>query len=342
MADELNNSNAPDSPVSPDTDDLDAFNDLFHGRVKEASEPKAEQEEKEVEAPAEEAETEAPENEEASDDDNVGPDEEDEVEEKAPKKTGNRFQDRINELTAKAREAERRAEETAKRLAELEAKQTPTPDSKPAASVKEDSGPTPDDLNEDGSDKYPLGEFDPQYIRDLTRHTIQAETAEANKRAEQERNQRTADEAREALQEQWVTKVTSVVDDHPDFVERTMELEDTFEGLDAGYSDYLVQTIKSLEHGPEVLYHFANNLDEAQKFVKLGPLAATLALGEMNARFRKAESEQQKPAPTKVVSKAPTPPPTNKGSKTRVSVTPDTDDLDAFSDMFFTKPGRRR
>lgn len=329
--------------VDPNTDDLDAFSDLMSGRAKVKTEEAAPVEEDEPSETDEDVENVGEENDEdgtEGDPEDESPDEDDESEEEPekPTKKVNRFQERINELTARAREAERREADTARRIAELEAKQVnpPADTGKQPAPTVQDVGPTPDDKNDDGSDKYPLGEFDPTYIRDLTRHTIQTEQAAANQKAEQERTQREAQASRDALQEQWSERATAVVEKHPDFVERTMELETTFEGLDPGYSDYLVQTIKSLDHGPEVLYHFANNLAEAQKFVKLGPLAATLALGEMNARFRAPPAEQA-PKPEPKVSKAPTPPPANKGSKTRTTVAADTDDLDAFADIFFAK-----
>src|SRR5690606_32437801 len=137
-------------------------------------------------------------------------------------------------------------------------------------------------------------------------------------------------EVRDALQAQWVEKLAPVTEQHEDFLEKTLQLESAFEGLDPNYSDYLVQTVKSLEHGPEVLYYYANNLDEAKKMVQSGPLGATLALGEINALFKGNVRKETK------VSKAPPPPQvTNKGTSVKKTVAPDTDDLDAFSDVFF-------
>lgn len=351
MADELNTNVDEPTFVDPNTDDLDAFNDLMHGRAKPLEEAPEKEENKE------DADKSKPQDVDSEEDDNdedldetgsetpdgeEGEGDEPKPEDEKPQKKTNRYQERIDELTAKAREAERREKEVLRRLDELAAKQAgPTEDTKQPTQRKEENlGPTPDDLNEDGSDKYPLGEFDPTYIRDLTRHTIQAETAAANERSEQERVQRESTQAREELQNQWVAKVTAASTAHADFMEKTVELEDTFEGMDPGYSDYLVNTIKSLDHGPEVLYHFANNLAEAKEFVKLGPLAATLVLGEMNARFKQPnKSEEVKPPK---VSNAPPPPQVQiKGTKTRTSVAADTDDLDAFSRDFFAPKKRR-
>jgi DNA mismatch repair ATPase MutL len=341
----VDNSNI--STVTPDTDDLDAFNDLFHGRVKEAPKSEAEEQTEETDETADTQEVETDEDEKPAETDEEHSDgDDDEDSDKSgekPTKKPNRFQDRINELTAKAREAERREKELTRRLDEIAARQSPPVETPAAPKAAEDVGPTPDDQNEDGSDKYPLGEFDPQYIRDLTRHTIQNEQKASNERLEQERVQRETQQAREQLNTQWTEKLTKVAAEHDDYMEKTIELESTFDGLDSGYSDYLVNTIKSLDHGPEVLYHFANNLEEAQKFVKMGPLAATLALGELNARFKATVDQSQQEKPQARVTKAPVPPQvTNKGTKTRTSVSADTDDLDAFTDMFYAPKRNRR
>jgi hypothetical protein len=317
--------------VAPDTDDLDAFTSLLDGKAKELKteedEPKITNVEVDTDADDEDN-TEAVE---TADDE--APDEDDDSEDKVddkPKKKVNRYQERINELTAKAREAERAL---AALQAAQEQKQSEAP--KAAAPVVQDDAPNPDAKNEDGSDKYPLGEFDPQYIRDMARHTIDKEWSARKEQEALETAQRQEAAAREALQAQWVEKLTPMTEQHEDFIDKTMGLESAFDGLDPAYSDYLVTTIKSLDHGPEVLYYFANNLEEAKQFVQSGPLAATLALGEINAMF-KGNTRKAEPK----VSKAPPPPQVNKGSKTRTAVNPDTDDLDAFSDIFFVKKGR--
>lgn len=306
-----------DTPVvgTPVNDDLDSFEkDFFNQSVEEKKEP-AEPAEEEIKAPDSDDDT-------KDDDQDDNPDEDDKTDPK-PKKV-NRYQERINELTAKAREAERALEA----LRVEQTKQTETPKTTP---VVADDGPKPDALNEDGSDKYPLGEFDPSYIRDMARHTIDREWSARKAQENEELAARQNQEARDYLQEQWTQKLAPVTEEHEDFLDKTMELESTFEGLDSDYSDYLVQTIKSLDHGPEVLYYFANHLDEAQKFVKMGPLAATLALGEYNALFKGKTRQDAK------VSNAPPPPQVNKGSNTRTTVRGDTEDLDAFEREFFKK-----
>lgn len=315
----------PTDTFDVNTDDLDAFTDHFNGKTPEV---KTKEKAPEVVEALEENETDETESNDTPETQNDGSDldeDKEKVEEKPVKKV-NRFQERINELTAKAREAERALE--ALKAEQQQKQKEPT---KEVAATPVNDGPDPDEKNANGELKYPLGEFDPNYIRDLTRHTIQKETAAARETEAQEQAKRFEQEARDSLHSQWVEKLAPIQETHEDFLEKTIELEQTFDGLDPGYSDYLVQTIKSLAHGPEVLYYFANNLEEAQRFVKLGPLAATLALGEYNALFKKSASKDKK------VSNAPPPPQVNKGTKTRMTVSADTDDLDAFADLLFKK-----
>lgn len=313
-------------PVVADTEvDLDDFSSEFFGTSKPA-EDKTETKEDVTPDPVnkddEDKADDQPEDNKTPDGDED--DSEDKPEEK-PKKT-NRYQERINELTAKAREAERALQA----LQAERAKQNEAPRQQNTPVVAND-GPTPDDKNDDGSEKYPLGEFDPGYIRDMARHTIDTEWAARKQQEAQEQAQREEQVQREALNSQWTEKLSAVTEQHDDFLDKTLELENTFEGLDPQYSDYLVQSIKSLDHGPEVLYYFANNLDEAQKFVQMGPFQATLALGEINSMFKGQTRKATK------VSEAPVPPQVNKGTRTRTSVAADTDDLDAFANVFFKK-----
>lgn len=317
-------SNEPNDPifVDPNTDDLDSFTDLFSGKAQVKNEEEIETDD--VEPVSEDDDTEV-EDEVIEDEAPDGDDDSDDEPKPKPKKV-NRFQERINELTAKAREAERALEALRVQQAQKQAETA-----KQVTPVVQDVGPDPDAKNEDGSDKYPLGEFDPQYIRDMARHTIDKEWTARKEQEATEQNQRQIEAARAEIQNQWAERLTPMTEQHEDFLDKTMELESAFDGLNPQYSDYLVQTIKSLDHGPEVLYYFANHLDEAQKFVQMGPLNATLALGEINAMFKGNTRKETK------VSKAPPPPQVNKGSKTRTAVHPDTDDLDAFSDMFFKK-----
>src|SRR3546814_8457504 len=96
--------------------------------------------------------------------------------------------DLIDEVVGKHRETERKLEEALAENARL--KNSQKQEDKPTQEVKPDDGPSPDDKNEDGSDKYPLGEFDKNYIKDVINHAYdQKAKTEASAQAEQARLQ---------------------------------------------------------------------------------------------------------------------------------------------------------
>lgn len=332
--------------VAPDTDDLDAFEKLLHGHAKP---PESEPEETAISDKEEDQDDQDADALEQNDDDTHVEDDtladdeddnEDEPEEK-PAKPKSRFQERIDDLVGKQRDAERRLADA---LAEIEKLKQNTPEPKPTPQVKqaenEPVGPSPDDVNEDGTEKYPLGEFDPKYIKDLTRFTI-AQEQEAIKAKEKEQAlQQEIEREKAELAQSWSEKVGPAQERYPDFQEKGEALVSVFEGIDQNYGEYLSATLMSMEFGPDVLYYLANNVDEATKIVNSGPTKATIALGRLEARFAEANAEKQIAKPR--VSKAPTPPPhVNKGSAVSVPEIPDdTDDLDAFAEKLFKKKRR--
>jgi len=312
--------------VTPDTDDLDAFNALLHGHAvekveagDEATPPDEEVEEEVLEDDPLETEPEE--------------DEPEEVVEKPKKK--NSAQERINELARERREAR---EEAARLKAELEALKAPKeapPVPKAAPAVDE---PTPDDLDDGGNPKYPLGEFDPKFIKDLQAHTFKSlenEFRESLKRQEEEAKK---EQTRIAVETEWNGKLEAATERYPDLIEKNLGLADTFADLDPQYADYLASTIMQMDNGVDVLYHLANNLDLAKNVVQSGALKATLALGAISERYKTFEGEK-KEKKLKVTS-APQPPERlNRGTSVSAEIADDTDDLDAFTRKMY---GRRK
>ena len=252
-----------------------------------------------------------------------------------PKK--NRFQDRIDKLVGESNAAKRELDAV---KAELEALKNPTNANKEPVPVQTE-GPSPDDVNEDGSEKYPLGEFDPGYIRDLTKFTIAEErkamAAEAAAEAERQR----AIQESQAVQESWNQKLAPAEERYPDFREKGGEfIQSIEERITPEYSQYLSNVLMEMDYGPDVLYYLANNPDEAIEIVSSGARKATGALYRIEAKF--AEAAEAKKTARPKISNAPTPPVhTNKGSAVaRVEVPADTDSLDDFESMFFKKTRR--
>jgi hypothetical protein len=319
-----------------DIDDLDAFEKAFFDDtkpvetdedVKEAEDEVEEDVENEDDALATEDEAE----------DETEDEAEDEPEPKPEPKKKQSFQERINELTAKARNEERRAAELERRLADLEARKTEETKSevKPPLKETDEAAPSPDAVDDKGEPVYPLGEFDPKFIRDLTRFTITQETKAAKEQAELDAQQAKIKAQQEELVSSWASKLEEVEKEVPDLREKIGTVETAFANLDPGYGEYLAATIMSCDFGPQIMYYLSQNIGEAQKIVASGPAAATLAIGRLDAKFVKtAEPEKRN---TKV-SSAPKPSENRiRGSAGKFSVPADTDDLDAFERAFFDK-----
>lgn len=276
---------------------------------------------------------------EEQDEDDEDSDEEEEVEEvPQPKQKKNRAQERIEKLLERERLANERANALEARLAALEAQKET--EQKEAPSLREQlpaEAPSPDAKDENGEPLYELGEFDPKFIRDLTKFTIEQETAAAKARAEQEAQEAQVKAAQEELKTKWIDNVAKAEAELPDLREKLADMGRTFEGIDPNYGEYLASTIMSSDVGPEIMYYLSQNIDEAQKIVASGPVAATLALGRLEATLMKSSSGQEAKRNTKQVSKAPEPPEDierARGRGGRFVVAPDTDDLDAFEREF--------
>ena len=88
----------------------------------------------------------------------------------------------------------------------------------------------------------------------------------------------------------------------------------------------------SMDKGPDVLYYLSSNPDEAKEIVNSGAQKATIALGRIEARFLDDETDTK--TVKQKVSKAPVPPPKNKGSsatKMSLDATSDNVNLDALA-----------
>lgn len=328
-------------PVDVNTDNLDDFSDLLFGKTPVA-EPEVDTNTKEVtETPSatedsDESEVEESTAAEADDGDDAPEAEvEDEVEEEAPKPKGRKPAGvRIKELTTKAYDAERRADALARELEAIKS-QTKAPEEVPVrkTALLDAAAPHPDDLV-DGQLKYPLGEFDPTYIAELTRFIIRKESDDEKAKQEAERIQNETQTAGRELLNAWTDKVKIAAERLPDLPKKVTELESNIGHIEPQYSEYLASTIMSLEYGPDVLNYLADHPEEARSIVDSGPTRATIALGRLEARFT-AGAEVEKGIV--ITTNAPPPPPRTKGSGGKTGVAADTDDLDAFEKQFFVK-----
>ena len=319
-----------------DMDNLENFNKAFFGNEPDTEEQEVPQEE-DLE---EELEEESDENEDddslaTDDDEGVDEQEDDEDEEPQPKaKKRNRTQERIEKLVAEARQAERERDALRKQMDELLASKEVKTEDEPAFKDKlVPEAPQPDAVDEDGELLYPLGEFDPKYVADLTRFTITQEMEAAQKRQEEILQQKEIEAQQEALKASWNDNLDRAEEELPDIREKIATMADAFEGIDPNYGEYLAGTIMSCEYGPEIMYYLSQNIGEAQKIVASGPAAATLAIGRLEAKFMTKTEDAKR---NKKVSDAPPPPKDrSRGSGGRFAVAPDTRDLAAFRREFY-------
>jgi len=271
-----------DAPVDTENP-KDAFEtlmgDLLPPEETEVEEPVEAAEEEEIEVVAEDGD----------EDENA----EEVVEEKprrrkSPKK-------RIDTLLAEKREL------TA-RIRELEEAQAPTQKAPTANTVAPvDDGPDREGLNDDGSPVYPLGDLDRAYLRDVIRYESEARERVV---AEQAQTARVREEQAQVAAV-WTEKLEEAEADIPDLRANIAELEENFLDLDPAYGQHLALTIMGLDNGPQVLNYLAQNLDEADTILEMGPSRATVALGRLDARFDSANA----PVPAKRTTKASPPPP---------------------------------
>ncbi len=330
MTDDNSKSASSETPV--DMDNLDAFEDEFFQR--EPEEADLEDVEDDEEVPETELETDEDEPEADAEEDDLEEDEEPEEEPKPKPKGRKSAQERIDELVAERyardRELDKLRQELAEAKAGREEKKEPTlREALPA------NAPDPDAVDEKGEPIYPLGEFDKAYIRDLTKFTIAEETKAAKEAAEKEAAQKKIEAEQAEIVAKWSENLEEVEKDIPEIRENITHLVEVFKDVDEGYGEFLATAIMADDAGPLIMNYLSTNIGEAQKIVASGPAAAMIALGKIAAKFAK-EPEQEKQR--KRVSSAPPPAEQRtRGQHGRFTVSPDTDDLDAFERVFFKK-----
>lgn len=311
-------------------DDLDTFSTDFFGQKSLEEKTAA------TTAPVEQDDAAASDSTEAQEE----ADQEDEAEaqEEIPDKPKRKtVQDRIDEVVRQREEIRREATAEVNKLRqELEDFKKNLTD--PVKAAPTTSGePTPDALKADGEPVYALGEFDPQYIRDLTRFTLEQERTKVQVETVEAQRVEAVKQEQQVLQTSWNGKLEVATVEYPDLIEKGQALLKGFDNLDPGYAGYLSTVLMSMDKGPDVLYYLSNHPDEAAMIVNSGAQRATLALGRIEAKFIDADAQKQLAKPR--VSKAP-PPPAERARGTNgafITVAGDTEDLDEFSQAFFKK-----
>lgn len=195
------------------------------------------------------------------------------------------FQRRIDKLTAKVRALE----------GQLASNQRP-PEQQPTGAAP----PPPQAAGEPKEENFPTWKA---YIEALTDYKLdQREQARA---AEYTRHQ--AQQAEAKAHEDWSGRLEAFQKTAPDFAEVVAE-------ANVPLPPAMREAIITSEHGPEVAYHLAKHLDEAQRIAGLSPVAQVRELGRLEAQFASAKVPDQPEKPK--VAKTPNPiKPVTAGSK---------------------------
>ena len=188
------------------------------------------------------------------------------------RKSNPKLERRFSEIT-KQREAardearrEREARESLEaRLKELEAKVTPAP------AVDANAEPQPSQFD----DAF-------EYAKALAEYSAEKALRD---RDEQEVRRKQAEE-QVKVQESWVKRLNEAKAELPDF-------EDMVASSDVAVSDAIRDAIFESDVGPKILYHLAENPDEAKKLAEMSQAKALREIGKLEARLetKKAEPE---------------------------------------------------
>lgn len=322
-----------DAPANDGETNLDDFSKEFFGTSEPGVQEVEVKTEQEVEEEVHDEDSIVDESEVESDE---APADEGEAEADTPKKKKS-VQERMNELTRQRYDAERRELETQRKLQELqnELTQLRNPKQEPAQKVEVEAAPDPEAKLENGEAKYALGEFDPEYIRDLARHTIKQEQVAAEAYRKEAEAAAATVRAREESQAKFAEKLTAYEAEDPEIQNKIMSLDSAFSQIDQNYGQYLIDIVRELDNSPAVLAYLADNPDTARKIVNSGAAQATIALGRLDGQVAKAKTLE-----SKKVTKAPEPPIRTRGTSGQFQARGDTDNLDDFEKVFFAKKSK--
>lgn len=212
--------------------------------------------------------------------------------EKLDKKEG-KLNKRFSELTGERNQAREeaareraRAEAAERKAQELEAKLNPP--------KKEDEGPKRDQFSSD--EEY-----------------LQARIDYGVEKKQKEEKQKEAQQKAVREREKTIKDFSSRQDA---FKKETPDYEDKIESANVVVSNEVREMILESDVGPQILYHFAENPEEAERIREMTVAGAAKAIGKLEARLEgakqgasKSEAKEAKevPAPKVEISKAPAP-----------------------------------
>ena len=229
--------------------------------------------------------------------------EDEEPSDPSPEKKADKFQERIDEVTKKFRETERRALELENDLAEARRIAAETP-----AEVAP-AGKTLADFEYDEA----------KYASYLTEHAKQAAEAAVQQRAHREQMD---SRQREFSAKEADFSVT--VDDYNKVTRNDLQY----------LNPHTLEALQTSDKGPDLLYYLGKNPDVASNLYKMHPLAAAIELGRIEAtKLVKPEKSVKTPA---------APPPKLKAVDATARIKSDSAESDKLSDDEWLKRERKR
>lgn len=195
--------------------------------------------------------------------------------------------------TAKAAErradaAERRAADLERRLAAVEAGGAKAPLTGDKAAGNNDEADKPDHTD---TEKYPYGELDPKYLRDLSRYEAKAAIREDQEKARTASQAAADKEAQDAFKERVATFAEAGEEEFEDFHETVMEALASKENPDGWpCSATLGELLMESEHGPAIAYALATDVAEARRVFKLPEPRQAIWFGKKEAELDTAGS----------------------------------------------------
>lgn len=233
---------------------------------------------------------------------------------------GSSVQERIDELTAARREAEREAAEERGRRAALEERLAKL---EKGEKPEEGEAKTRDPGEEPNPADYEYGKADSDYIVDM------AEYRQEQKFQQREQEAELAKEF-QAMEQNWNEQTSSeeLATLYPDFDEKVNKGADRADWKLSLEGSILV---RSSPVGAHVAYHLASNPAEAARIAELHPFEQALEIGRIEGRFMTPGTTSSPGTKQPQVSKAPPPPKnTARGAGGRFSVDPATEDFTSF------------
>ena len=234
----------------------------------------------------------------------------------APKKSA---QERIRELTRRGKDAERERDAKDAELAAMRERLAALEAGRPAQEaehVAEDAPPSPNDKNEDGTEKYAFGELDTQYVKDLARHEARQIVREEQRARDEQRQQQAAAAKAEEAEQAFVDQLETAAKEFPDFVEKVLD------GARAGawpLNREVDALIRDSAVGAKIAYHLATNIREAVALDNItDPVERARVFGRLEATLQVAP----KPTPARKTPSADPPAPQTRGTNGQFTGTP--------------------